>query len=157
MQNEQLIIATSDTDFEIARQLFQEYADEIETDLCFQGFQQELASLPTHYGAPRGVLLLVQSDDWFVGCAGLRPLEPGVGEIKRLYLRKEARGKGWGRKLLDRLIEFARTKNYQTLRLDTLPFMHAAIGLYQSAGFKEITAYYSNPIEGVRYFQLDLV
>lgn len=157
MQNERLIIATSEADFEIARQLFQEYADAIETDLCFQGFQQELASLPTHYGEPIGVLLLVQSDDQFVGCAGLRPLEPGVGEIKRLYLRKEARGKGWGRQLLDKLIEIARTKNYQTLKLDTLPSMQAAMGLYQSAGFKEITAYYSNPLKGVRYFELALV
>ena len=157
MQNEQLIIATSDADFEIARQLFEEYADEIETDLCFQGFQQELASLPTHYGAPHGVLLLLKSGGSFTGCVGLRQLKPGIGEIKRLYLRKEARGKGWGRKLLDKLIELAQTKNYHTLRLDTLPFMQPAIGLYQSAGFKEITAYYSNPIAGVRYFQLDLV
>lgn len=157
MQNEPLIIATTDTDFEIARQLFQEYADEIEVDLCFQGFQQELAALPKHYGPPMGILFLVQSGDKFIGCAGLRLLQPGVGEIKRLYLRNEARGKGWGRKLMDQLIAFARTKDYQSLVLDTLPSMQAAIGLYQSAGFKEVAPYYKNPIEGVRYFQMDLV
>jgi ribosomal protein S18 acetylase RimI-like enzyme len=157
MQNTHMIIAKSEADFETARQLFQEYADTLETDLCFQGFQQELASLPKHYGAPMGVLLLLQSDNNFVGCGGLRSLEPGVGEIKRLYLRKEARGKGWGRKLLEEIIQIARTKHYQKLRLDTLPSMQAAIDLYHSFGFYEISAYRFNPVEGVKYFQLDLV
>ncbi len=157
MQNTRLIIAKTEADFETARQLFQEYADTLETDLCFQGFQQELATLPTHYGAPAGALLLLQTDNKFVGCGGLRLLEPGVGEIKRLYLRKEARGQGWGKKLLEELVQTARSKNYQKLRLDTLPSMQAAIGLYQSIGFYEIAAYRFNPVEGVKYFQLDLV
>lgn len=153
--------ATTAGDIVLARALFIEYAKWLNVDLCFQGFDAELASLPGAYAAPYGRLLLAGEPGGAFGCIALRPLgdgdrPPRVGEVKRLYVRPAARGGGWGRKLADALIEQARAIGYRELKLDTLDWMKDARRLYEKAGFRECAPYYRNPLPGAVYMSLSL-
>jgi putative acetyltransferase len=140
----------------IVQRLFAEYAAALEIDLAFQGFAEELAGLPGAYARPAGGLLLGWEGDEPAGCVAFRPLEPGVSEMKRLYVRPSARGAGWGRRLVERVVSEARAAGYERMRLDTLPSMSAALGLYLGMGFREIPAYRHNPVAGTRFLELDL-
>jgi GNAT superfamily N-acetyltransferase len=138
------------------RPLFEEYAESLPFDLCFQGFDLELAELPGAYGPPSGALLLASVDGGPAGCAGLRMLEAGTAELKRLYVRPAHRGHGLGRRLAAEAVAIARELGYGRLRLDTTPEMTAAHELYRSLGFQEIEPYRENPVPGTRYLELAL-
>jgi ribosomal protein S18 acetylase RimI-like enzyme len=142
-------------DVATARTLFGEYAASLDVDLCFQGFAQELAALPGAYAPPRGCLLLAERGE-AVGCVALRPFAPGVGEVKRLYVRAQARGDGVGRLLALAVVERARALGYRELKLDTLASMRQAQSLYRSLGFRPCAPYYDNPLPGVTYMSLAL-
>ncbi len=148
--------AQTPEDLRLARELFREYADWLKVDLCFQGFDEELAGLPGKYAPPAGRLLLARADGAAAGCIALRPLEPGVGEVKRMYVRPAFRRRGIARALADALVAQARAIGYQRLRLDTLSFMRDAGALYRSLGFVEIAPYYHNPLQGTIYLELEL-
>jgi ribosomal protein S18 acetylase RimI-like enzyme len=107
--------------------------------------------LPGSYAPPRGTLLLARG----AGCVALRPLDETTCELKRLYVRPEARGTGLGR-LLSQAVAEARTLGYARMRLDTLPGMEAAQGLYAQLGFREIPPYRPNPIRRARFLELEL-
>ena len=139
-----------------ARALFEEYQREIGVDLCFQGFAAELASLPRPYAPPDGRLVLALRDVEVAGCAALRALEDGVGELKRLYVRPAFRGRGIGRRLVTMLLADAREIGYRAVRLDTLATMSAARALYEDLGFREVPPYTANPLAGVRFMELAL-
>jgi putative acetyltransferase len=144
-------------DFAAARVLFQEYAAGLGVDLCFQGFEAELGRMPEMYGAPEGCLFVAHAEERLVGCGALRRLTAGkICEMKRLYVRPEARGTGLGRILAESLVAKGRSLGYAIMRLDTLAHMIAARELYRSLGFAEITAYYENPLPNVVYMELDL-
>jgi GNAT superfamily N-acetyltransferase len=143
IQNSQIRIVKADpSDIGIARRLFRAYAESLPFSLDFQGFAAELADLPLPYSPPHGCLLLARRGGEAVGVAGLKPLAPGIAEIKRLYVVLEARGLGLGKQLAERAIAEARAKGYERVRLDThRPSMPAAIALYRSLGFTEIPPY----------------
>ena len=147
--------ASSPEEIEQARELFEEYAAWLQIDLCFQGFDKELAGLPGQYAPPDGRLLLAFEDDQLAGCVALRKIGEGTCEMKRLFLRSQFRGKGLGRKLAETIIAEARQIGYERMRLDTLPGrMDQAIKLYRALGFKEIPAYYHNPVPDATFMEL---
>ena len=139
-----------------ARALFLEYAAWLNVDLCFQGFDAELAALPGAYAPPQGRLLLAWAQGEAAGCIALRPLQAGIGEVKRLYVRPAFRGRGIARNMAGEIVAAARAIGYARLRLDTLDFMHAAAALYRSLGFVETAPYYDNPLRGTVYMELAL-
>jgi ribosomal protein S18 acetylase RimI-like enzyme len=138
------------------RQLFEEYAASLGISLCFQGFDEELAGLPGAYAPPGGRLLLASRGKESAGCVAFRPLEPGICEMKRLYVRPAFRTGGVGRLLAERVIHEAATAGYHRMRLDSLPTMEAALQLYRRLGFREIAPYTTNPVEGAVFLELQL-
>ena len=145
------------TDWLTARRLFGEYAASLGHDLRFQNFSNELESLEAMYGSPFGSLLLAEVEGEARGCVGLRRLEDGVCEMKRLYLQPELRGRGRGLALARAILNEGRRLGYRRIRLDTLPSMQIAIAMYLRLGFQKIAPYNSNPIKGTLYMELDLV
>ena len=150
-------VAASRDDFAQARALFEEYAAWLKVDLCFQGFAEELATLPGAYAPPRGMLVLAGPVDAAIGCVALRPLAGegsmagGVAEIKRLYVKPIARGTGLGMRLAHAVIDGARGIGYREVKLDTLEHMVEARALYAQLGFRACAPYYHNPIPGAVY------
>jgi GNAT superfamily N-acetyltransferase len=137
--------------------LFLEYAQSLGFSLCFQGFDQELASLPGDYSPPSGRLLLALVDGAPAGCIGIHALSDDTCEIKRLYVRRQYRGHQLGRKLAEKAIEEARAIGYGTMRLDTIEDkMKTAVQLYRELGFVEIAPYRENPIPSALYMELHL-
>ena len=141
---------------EACRALFREYEKGLAVSLCFQHFDEELASLPGLYARPRGRLLLARVAGEPAACVALRPLGERDAEMKRLYVRPEARGMGLGRMLAECVIDEARALGYATLKLDTLPGMKAAQHMYADLGFVDCAPYNDNPVAGVRFMSLVL-
>lgn len=166
-------------------ELVREYVASLPFALDFQDVDRELAHLDENYGAPVGAAFLArlssasassadaaaparsaeeppagsavapESEAW-LGCVGLRLLEPGVGELKRMYVRPVARGRGLGRALAEAAVEAARARALAVVRLDTVAAMRDAIGLYRGIGFAEIHPYRHNPLADARFFELSL-
>jgi ribosomal protein S18 acetylase RimI-like enzyme len=152
-----LLQATSPAHIARARELFLEYSQSLGFSLCFQNFDQELANLPGGYAPPEGRLLLAESAGRLAGCVALHKLEPGICEMKRLYLRSQFRGHGLGHMLADSIIAEARQIGYHHMRLDTVePAMKDAVAMYRRLGFKEIAPYCANPMAGAMYMELEL-
>ena len=156
----QLIVPVQSDDIDRIRAMFRDYADGLGVDLCFQGFDAELASLPGDYAAPRGALLLALVDGAAAGCCALRPRGsvdyPNACEMKRLYVRRAFRGLGLGRLLAEATLDRARQAGYASILLDTLDDMRPARSLYEELGFREVPPYYCNPIAGTHYLKADL-
>lgn len=152
-----IVPAEAPADMALVRTLFIEYADWLQVDLCFQDFDQEIASLPGKYAPPRGGLWFAEVEGETAGIVGLRPLdEPGLCELKRLWIRESYRGLGLGRRLTETALAAAESAGYARICLDTLPMMGEAQALYRSLGFEEIAPYYHNPVEGVLYLERQL-
>jgi ribosomal protein S18 acetylase RimI-like enzyme len=157
-----IIQATAEPAISQVRELFREYGSLPGVAPCIQDFELETASLPGQYGPPTGRLLLAflqrpGASEEPVGCAGLRRLEDGTCEMKRLYVRPAHRGTGAGRGLVEALIAQAREMGYGAMRLDTLPTMRQAQELYKTLGFREIPAYLKVPTPNAICFELRLI
>ena len=136
----------------LVRELFLEYAKSIGVDLGFQDFQREVATLPGDYDP----ILVAHWNSEPAGCVAMHPIEQGLCEMKRLFVRPAYRGHAIGRALAERIIAEARSRGFDRMRLDTLPTMLEAIPLYRSLGFVEIAPYRYNPIAGSKFMELDL-
>ncbi len=144
--------ATSEADVAAVKFLFRDYAAFLKVDLCFQDFEEEMATFPNFYE----LLLLARVDGAAAAAVGLKDLGDGVCEMKRLYTRPNYRGLGLGRRLCSGLIDQARRRGYRAMRLDTLKRLAAALSLYHQYGFVEIDKYCENPEEDVVYMELPL-
>lgn len=153
----EIVSAKTKADIDSIRVLFKEYQHWLDADLCFLGFEEELASLPGTYGPPSGMLLLARDGDEVAGCVGIRPLEgDAVCEMKRLWVRGPWKRQGVGRRLAEASIEAARNLGYQTMKLDTLGRLTEALTLYRSMNFIETDTCNDNPLEPVIYMSLAL-
>jgi len=156
----QLVEARTGAQFDAGRGLIEEYTAligrQFGVDLCFQNLDAELSHLSEMYGPPSGCLLLASRESEWLGCCALRRFEADVCEMKRLYIRADARGANLGRRLAQELVDKARLLGYRRMVLDTLEGMSAAQTLYRSMGFEEIKPYYFNPMAGVRFLELSL-
>lgn len=155
-------------DLDTVRKLFQDYRQWLadhQADPSASGvivpaglvrIDQEIADLPGVYGAPSGDIILAFRRKALVACGALRELEPKVGEIKRIYVRADHRGKGFGPRLTGALLDRARELGYKRVRVDTLPTMTAAIQFYQEMGFKPIPPYRPHPVPNALFFEYKL-
>ena len=155
-----LITPAGPEQLDATREIFRDYAATLGVDLCFQGFEAELAALPGEYEGPLGALLLAKVDGEVAGCGALRPLvdvdHANACEMKRLYVRPAFRRFGLGRLLAQALLDHGRQAGFSAMLLDTLDEMEAARELYASLGFVEVAPYYFNPIAGAHYLKADL-
>jgi ribosomal protein S18 acetylase RimI-like enzyme len=166
----ELLEASTPEHIQITRELFNQYAASLNFDLCFQSFEQELASLPGDYAPPAGRLFLAFWKGEAIGCGALRKFvvsknaadqaaedADSICEMKRLYVKPEGRGQRIGLAMAERLIADARTIGYRRMRLDTVPAsMGAAVKMYRTFGFREIAPYRFNPTPGVIFMELML-
>jgi len=153
-----LVDASDSADMDHMRSLFREYQEWLGVDLCFQGFENELSSLPGDYEPPRGCLILARDRETgtIAGGAGFRPIDDSTCEMKRLYVRPPWRGTGLGRWMAEELVRKAKSAGYRKMCLDTLGRLKAAIGLYEAMGFRQIPSYYDNPLDDVIYMEVEL-
>jgi ribosomal protein S18 acetylase RimI-like enzyme len=133
--------------------MFREYATWVGDKFWVRDFEDELAALPGYYRA-----LLVARDDTgaLIGSAAVKHLPDGTAELKRLYVRPQARGTGLGKRLAAAAIDRSRELGYAAIRLDTLPRMETALGIYASLGFKPCEPWVDHPVAGVLFFELNL-
>jgi ribosomal protein S18 acetylase RimI-like enzyme len=146
-------------DLSVVSNLFIAYTKWLNIDLTYQDFTSELSNLPGKYSPPTGELLLARNSENNepLGCVALRPLfSPGTAEMKRLYVTPAGRGTGVGKKLVEEVLEIAKGLGYEDIKLDTLPHMEAAIGLYKRNGFVECEKYYDTPIDGTVFLKKSL-
>lgn len=149
--------ASGTDDVAAAKALFLAYAQSLNFSLCFQDFDRELEDMPGKYAAQaKGALLLARVDGRPLGVVGLRALEPGICEMKRLYVDPAARGLKLGRRLAETILAEGRRLGYRVMRLDTLHRMAEANRLYDALGFRDIPPYYDNPMPDVRYREVNL-
>ena len=147
-----ILQARSPRELAIAADLFREYARSLPFPLDYQGFEEELASLPGKYAPPAGVILIATHAAEPVGCIAMRHLDPMPGdptpvcEMKRMYVRPTARGLGLGRLLATTLLDHARAAGYTMMKLDSEATFTPALTLYRSLGFSDCPDYNNDPM-----------
>lgn len=150
-------ITTEGAALDSIRQMFVDYQKELDADLCFQSFNQELAQPLKKYGPPSGTILLAYYNDDMAGCVAVTAMkEVGVCEMKRLYVKPSFRQFKIGQALVEAIIASAATMGYNKMRLDTLQKLQPAIRLYRKFGFIDTSAYYHNPLQEVVYMEREL-
>jgi ribosomal protein S18 acetylase RimI-like enzyme len=149
-------IASTPTDFLIAEQLFRDYFAGLTFDISFQDLTEEFTNLAKKYNAPTGALILAMDEEKGIGCIGVRYLEEGIAEMKRLYVDPSYRGLQIGLSLIDQSLATAQALGYQKMRLDTITEMASAIKYYKLRGFYPIEPYCYNPLPTALYMEKEL-
>ena len=150
------ILANSQLEYEAAQLLFNEYAQWLNIDLCFQNFDKELQQLSIMYAATSGGIVLCKKNNNFIGCSAIRKIDTTSCELKRMWVQLPYQKLGIGETLLKECIALAKKLNYKEIRLDTLKRLQPAIKLYKKYNFIETEAYYKNPNKDVVYMKLVL-
>jgi len=150
------IHANTTEQYQIAANLFREYALWLNIDLGFQNFNAELENLKDMYAHPRGGIIIAREAGEDCGCVAIRKIDPEIAELKRMYVKPAARKMGIGHELLQRAIRMAKDLGYKKIRLDTLDSMVSAMNLYREHGFYEIPAYYFNPEKNAVFFEKEI-
>lgn len=150
-----IVQVETDEHIRLARELFLEYFDFLRTDVDkvddldqvppLTGYKEEIAGLPGRYAAPEGRLLLALVEGEAAGCVAFYKLDDGVCEVKRLWTRRQFRGKKVGRTLVETLIAEARASGYTTMLLSTVDVLTEAIALYRSLGFQDTAPFFDMP------------
>jgi putative acetyltransferase len=151
-----IVQSASVNDILAVQELWAEYWRSLGLSLDFQGFAEELRTLPGKYAPPAGRLLLVRIEGQPAGTAAFRPLRQDACEAKRLYVLPAWRRQGVAGSLLARLTEEARLCGYRDLYGDTLTNMTPALDLYRGMGFVEVGPYSDKPTPGAIYMRLGL-
>lgn len=154
--NDAQIRAAGAEEMDAVRGIFREYADWLQVDYCLKDFEAELAGLPGAFAPPAGGLWLAWVGDDLAGCIGFRPLETGVCEMRRLWVREAFRGHRLGRQLVEAALEAARAAGYARMSLETLGHMTAARSLYANLGFRAEARAYDGLDDDLRYMVCDL-
>ena len=150
------ILANSQLEYEAAQLLFNEYAQWLNIDLCFQNFDKELQQLSIMYAATSGGIVLCKKDNDFIWCSAIRKIDTTSCELKRMWVQLPYQKLGIGETLLKECIALAKKLNYKEILLDTLKRLQPAIKLYKKYNFIETEAYYKNPNNNVVYMKLVL-
>ena len=150
------ILANNQLEYEAAQLLFNEYAQWLNIDLCFQNFDKELQQLSIMYAATSGGIVLCKKNKDFIGCSAIRKIDTTSCELKRMWVQLPYQKLGIGETLLKECIALAKKLNYKEIRLDTLKRLQPAIKLYKKYNFIETEAYYKNPNNDVVYMKLVL-
>jgi len=111
----------------------------------FQGVDDELKDLPGIFAPPKGRFLMADIEGRVVGCGALKPIDESTCELKRLFVRPDARGEGVGLALVERVIRDARQIGYKRIILDSHKLMHAAHHVYRTVGFKDVAPWENFP------------
>jgi len=150
------ILANNQLEYEAAQLLFNEYAQWLNIDLCFQNFDKELQQLSIMYAATSGGIVLCKKGNDFIGCSAIRKIDTTSCELKRMWVQLPYQKLGIGETLLKECIALAKKLNYKEILLDTLKRLQPAIKLYKKYNFIETEAYYKNPNNDVVYMKLVL-
>ena len=153
--NKEIVYKEPETKEEItkAKELIIEYIKWLNQDLAFQNIEDELINFPKKYEEPDGAFIIAKDNDKVIGCVGLKKLDDNICEMKRLFVNDIYRGKGVGKRLVEKIIEEAKDKNYKKMRLDTLKTMESALKIYYKNNFYKIEPYYNNPNKDVVYIE----
>lgn len=117
----------------------------VEMAFSHQGLDAELLALTKLYAPPNGRMLIAEDSDEILGGVAYKHVDEDTCEMKRLFVRSTANGRGLGRKLCEALLETASEDGYRCMRLDTTRDMVEAIGLYRSMGFTDCAPFVHYP------------
>lgn len=138
------------------KNLIKEYSSRLGRDLSFQNIDDELNNPAHKYTAPEGELLVAIDNDKVLGMVAYHRHSDVRCEMKRLYVRPNARGMHLGNALITEILAHAKNAGYKEMVLDTIVPLKAAISLYKKHGFEKCEAYYHNPMDDVIYMQKQL-
>lgn len=102
---------------------------------------QSLDNLHQTYAKPQSQYFVIEIDRKILGGAGIAPLENqnnNICELQKMYFSPEIRGKGFGKKLIKKCLEFAKNQGFEQCYIETLPNMKTAQNLYLKSGFEYI-------------------
>ena len=144
------------TDSPAVLSIWREFIANSPVNLDYQNNEDEFATFAEKYAAPKGCILLAETDGEIVGCVAMRQVTPSICEMKRLYVRPNSRGEHLGRKLAERLIAEARAVGYHEMRLDVQAKFLPARKLYAELGFVPAEPISFNPVPGASFLGLHL-
>lgn len=149
-------LASSPADFAAGAALISEYRREFYEVLCLQNIDLELQELAQRYSPPNSQFFLLKEAETVLACAILKRFSEDAVELKRMYIKAEARGKGFSKLLMEHAIQTARNLGFRRIVLDTVPVMNTAIQLYEKYGFQRREAYYDSPLNEALFYELIL-